>query len=205
MANAFRDGFRVSLDVSLLNDKDLEVYGVSSDENSDDENLDPGISSTSFRTLNCPNSLFNPTSDSISISPVPISLPHISPGDDPEVPISDLACFVCGRRPKLLERFEEIENAGTEVPYRCVKCRNCEDCKTGEKVECTSIREEVEQALIDKSVTVDLLAKRTTARLPFLTDPKYKLTHNMHIARKIYDRQLRQLNLIGPRKISRMY
>ena len=194
MANAFRDGFRVSLDVSLLNGKDLEVYDVSSDENTDDENLDPGISSTSFHTLDCPNSFSNPTSDSIPISLVPISLPHISPGDDPEVPISDTACFVCGRRPKLLERFEEIENAGTEVPYRCVKCRNCEDCKTGAKVECTSIREEVEQALIDKSVTVDLLAKTTTARLPFLTDPKYKLTHNMHIARKIYDRQLRQLN-----------
>ena len=90
--------------------------------------------------------------------------------------------------------LQEVESAGTEVQYRCVKCRNCEDCKTGEKVECISIMEEVEQAVVDKCVTVDIFSKKTTARLPFLTDPKYKLTYNLHIARKIYDRQLRQLN-----------
>ena len=54
--------------------------------------------------------------------------------------------------------------------------------------------EEVEQAVVDKCVTVDIFSKKTTALLPFFTDPKYKLTYNLHIARKIYDRQLRQLN-----------
>ena len=61
MAKAFRDGYRVSLDVSLLNGTDLEVYDVSSDEDIDDdenENVDPVISSihsTSLHSLGCPN------------------------------------------------------------------------------------------------------------------------------------------------------
>ena len=33
------------------------------------------------------------------------------------------------RSPKCLENFEIVESAGTEVSYRCVKCRGCPDCK----------------------------------------------------------------------------
>ena len=132
MAKAFRDGYRVSLDVSLLNGSELEVYDVSSDEAIDDdenENVDPVISSihsTSLHSLGCPN-----FSDELASDPGPNPSavdPLIlnSPGDDPEVSVSNV-CFVCGRRPKLLERFDEVESAGTEVQYRCVKCRNCED------------------------------------------------------------------------------
>ena len=188
MARAFRDGYRISLDVSLLNGTDLEVYDMSSDDDIDEEyeNVDLAISSVSSTSLHSLTS--DPGTDPSAAELLSLN----SPGDDPEVPV--FLCFVCGRRPKLLERFDQVESAGTEVPYRCVKCRNCEDCKTGAKVECTSIREEVEQALVDKSVVVNIPLKKTTARLPFLTDPKYKLTSNLHIARKIYDRQLRQLN-----------
>ena len=56
----------------------------------------------------------------------------------------------------ILENFEIVESAGTEVSYRCVKCRGCPDCKNSGNIECISIQEEVEQAVIDKSVSVNL-------------------------------------------------
>ena len=55
-----------------------------------------------------------------------------------------------------MKRFEEAELAGSEVSYRCVRCRGCTDCKRGERIDCISIHEEVEQTIIEKSVTVDL-------------------------------------------------
>ena len=31
---------------------------------------------------------------------------------------------------KIVKKFNDIENAGTEIMYRCIKCRDCLDCKT---------------------------------------------------------------------------
>ena len=42
-----------------------------------------------------------------------------------------------------LKIFEEVENAGREISYRCNKCRDCEICKKQEKTEIMSIKEEV--------------------------------------------------------------
>ena len=43
------------------------------------------------------------------------------------------------------KRFEEVENAGSEILYRCIDCRECGKCKHGEQIEMLSYREEVEQ------------------------------------------------------------
>ena len=91
------------------------------------------------------------------------------------------------------KQFEKIENAGTEVTYRCTKCRNCPDCKTNEQIEHISIQEEMEQHIIDQSVTVDKRNCRTVVKLPFIKDPVHRLSPNKHIARKIYDGQVRKL------------
>ena len=80
------------------------------------------------------------------------------------------------------------------VSYRCVKCRGCPDCKNSGNIECISIQEEVEQAVIDKSVTVNLELGYTQAKFPFLTNPKYRLGTNVNIARSIYFGQVRKLN-----------
>ena len=48
--------------------------------------------------------------------------------------------------------FNLVENAATEISYRCISCRDCKDCLNNEHIENISIREEVEQDLIDKSV-----------------------------------------------------
>ena len=51
--------------------------------------------------------------------------------------------------------FNLVENAATEISYRCISCRDCKDCLNNEHIENISIREEVEQDLIDKSVQVN--------------------------------------------------
>ena len=48
--------------------------------------------------------------------------------------------------------FNLVENAASGITYRCVNCRNCKQCKDDEKTEIISIKEEIEQDLINKSV-----------------------------------------------------
>ena len=107
---------------------------------------------------------------------------------------SQMTAFVSRKSLLMSEKqFEKIENAGTEVTYRCTKCRNCPDCKTNEQIEHISIQEEMEQHIIDQSVTVDKRNCWTVAKLPFIKDPVHRLSPNKHIARKIYDGQVRKL------------
>ena len=89
--------------------------------------------------------------------------------------------------------FEKFENAGTCISYRCINCRDCQDCKSHEK-DLMSIREEIEQQQIEKSVTVDVEKRLTIARLPFLQDPTIKLHPNRHKALKVLDQQVKKLN-----------
>ena len=48
--------------------------------------------------------------------------------------------------------LERVENAGSDLTYRCVNCRNYSDCKKSEQIQCISIEEEIEQDIIDSSV-----------------------------------------------------
>ena len=77
------------------------------------------------------------------------------------------------RPPKISQRFDKIENAGTEITYRCKDCRNCPECKKSDRFESISIQEEIEQAVIETSVVVDINKGRTIAKLPFLSNPVY--------------------------------
>ena len=64
---------------------------------------------------------------------------------------------------KRQRQFNELENAGSEIFYRCIDCRNCGKCKNGEQIELISVQEEVEQGIINKSVTVDVRIGKTIA------------------------------------------
>ena len=57
---------------------------------------------------------------------------------------------------KSQKMFEEVENAGSEISYRCNKCRSCKVCKDHDLTEIMSIKEEVEQDAINRSVKVDM-------------------------------------------------
>ena len=110
-----------------------------------------------------------------------------SQNEDPEI-------YCLARRPpKSLVRFEEVECAGTEVTYRCGKCRICVDCKRSSRLESISIQEEIEQELINRCVKVDIENHKTSHELPFLTDPDEKLSSMDQMAMKIYQSQVKSL------------
>ena len=114
---------------------------------------------------------------------------------DSETYCENNAACVANHTPKQVRFFDEIENTGTEVTYRCVDCRECKKCKCGPRIEAISIQEEMEQNLVEQCVLVDLQLSCSIARLPFLVDP---LTHldatNEHVARKVFNSQLKILN-----------
>ena len=93
-----------------------------------------------------------------------------------------------------IKMHQQAEEAGTVISYRCLKCRSCKECEEHDHIEETSIREEVEQDVINKSVTVDLKNRTTIASLPFIHDPSVKLAPNKHKAMKVFQQQLRKLS-----------
>ena len=94
---------------------------------------------------------------------------------------------------KKQKRFEEVECAGSEILYRCVNCRNCQKCRNGERIEYASIKDEVEQDIINKSVSVEIDRGISIAKLPLIDDPIHKLAHNKSKALAIYNSQVKRL------------
>ena len=102
--------------------------------------------------------------------------------------------YASKRSPRGLKIFDELEKTGTDISYRCIDCRNCKECKKASRVEEISIVEEVEQDLIDKSVTVDLDNRCSSAVLPFTADPDTRLVTNKNSTLKVYNSQVRRLS-----------
>ena len=94
----------------------------------------------------------------------------------------------------LLKSFENTENTGSQITYRCVSCRDCKACKKHDSIEAVSLKEEAEQAIINASVTIDLSKSITTARLPFISNPIARLAPNKATALKVYEKQVKKLN-----------
>ena len=67
--------------------------------------------------------------------------------------------MICGTENSLLARklkiFEHVENAGSEILYRCSNCRSCKVCKEHEHNEMMSIKEEIEPDIINSFVKVN--------------------------------------------------
>ena len=112
------------------------------------------------------------------------------PGGDAE----GICVCAAKKAPKGVKRFDDMESAGTEVTYRCVDCRSCVKCKNGLRIEAISIQEEMEQALIERCVTVDVSRGVTTAKLPFVLEPDTRLAPNEQMALKVYKGQVRKLS-----------
>ena len=88
--------------------------------------------------------------------------------------------------------FEEVENAGSKISYRCNNCRNCKTCKEHARADMMSVKEEVEQNVINKSVTVDTDRRITTALLLLMFNPLHKLAPNKDKALRIYNQQVKK-------------
>ena len=88
--------------------------------------------------------------------------------------------------------FEEVENAGSEISYRYNNCRNCKTCKEHARADMMSVKEEVEQNVINKSATVDTDRRTTTALLLLMFNPLHKLAPNKDKAFRIYNQQVKK-------------
>ena len=90
--------------------------------------------------------------------------------------------------------FEHADKAATEVSYRCMRCRNCAECRKGEQVEAVSLQEEVEQAMVESSVWLDLGESLLKCKLPFIRDPVTHLADNRQAADRMLHSQLKSIS-----------
>ena len=91
-------------------------------------------------------------------------------------------------------RFLGGELCGSTIEYRCLKCRNCHECRKSENLEAKSLKEEMEQSLIESCITFNPQEKRLVSKLPFLQPPKDCLLPNRYTAEKIFQSQLNRIN-----------
>ena len=87
--------------------------------------------------------------------------------------------------------FNRVEASGMDIQYRCVSCRNCNKCKNGDVIEETSLKEELEQAMIEASVKLIPSEKKLEAKLPFIENPATALNCNKRVAEKVLSAQMR--------------
>ena len=91
-----------------------------------------------------------------------------------------------------IKQFNRTENTGTEI-YKCIKCRSCNACKNDEDLETVSVKEEIEQDLINNSVSVHTKNQVAIASLLLTHSPEKRLAPDRHKAEKVYKQQLRKL------------
>ena len=89
---------------------------------------------------------------------------------------------------------ESLENAGSEISFRCSKCRSCKICKEQDQSEILSARQEVEQDVINNSVEVSIKNRVTVASLPLMQNPAIKPLPNKNKALQMYYQQIRKLD-----------
>ena len=84
-----------------------------------------------------------------------------------------------------LKKFMQQQEAGLDSSYKCPKCRSCKECVRGSGYEKMSLKQEAEQELIRKSVSIDLEKGKAVAELPFIkSEPQEYLADNGIIAQK---------------------
>ena len=107
-------------------------------------------------------------------------------------------CINCGDIFKVnsiqneLKNFLKHQEVGLDATYRCVRCRDCIDCKRGVGQELLSMKQQAEQELIRESVQIDKNINRAVAKLPFLCDPTDKLVDNRKAAERRLDNVVRK-------------
>lgn len=105
-----------------------------------------------------------------------------------------LSGYLTSHVSKSQRTFDDVEMTGSEIQYRCTNCRSCKLCKSNGEIELMSVKEEVEQSIINASVHVDIKNQVTTASLPFIHNPLIKLEPNRNRAFKVYQQQVKRLD-----------
>ena len=108
--------------------------------------------------------------------------------DDDRAVVSAMYAVGAGRQVREYKLLDEI---GAELGYRCIKCRGCNPCKDGERLEEVSLKEEQESYQIKNCVSYNATDKVVMTDLPFIHDPATHLADNKHVAMKILDSQVK--------------
>ena len=86
-----------------------------------------------------------------------------------------------------IRRMRLEQETGMDLDYRCVKCRDCANCKDSGRLEAISLKEEVEMQQVDQSVKLDMENKRIICTLPLRGNERDYLTTNYDKAYKILE------------------
>ena len=81
-----------------------------------------------------------------------------------------------------LKNLEAIIDA-PKIGYRCTECISCNRCRQNPNQGIMSMKEQLEQYLIEKSVSINRRDKHFIAKLPLINDPKDSLTPNRNETR----------------------
>ena len=88
-----------------------------------------------------------------------------------------------------LRKNMDLQGAGLEIEYRCVRCRDCQQCKNADQTEKISLREEAEMVEIRNSVKLDLENKKIQCTLPLRGKEEDFLSPNRDRCVKVLDQQ----------------
>ena len=83
-------------------------------------------------------------------------------------------------------------DTGINIDYRCVKCRNCSDCRNADETEKVSLRQDAEDAKIKESVHIDYEKKQILATLPLRGKEEDFLASNRNRALCVLNQQCRK-------------
>ena len=59
---------------------------------------------------------------------------------------------------KTQKQFNQVEEGGSEITYRCINCHACKKCKDYDQIGMTSIKEEIEQDM-NLPVTYQIISR----------------------------------------------
>ena len=93
-----------------------------------------------------------------------------------------------------IRRLRLEQESGVDWDYRCVKCRQCNDCRDADRTEAISLREEAEMVKIEESVHLDLDKRRITCTLPLRGEEREYLVTNYSQALKVLEQQCKVYN-----------
>ena len=115
-----------------------------------------------------------------------------------------LSCVDCGQmaledqvlyEDEKLSRLKHLidkQEYGLDVTYRCIRCRDCIDCKNSGKVDKISLREESELYEIKRSVNLDWVLGKIICSLPLRGKERDFLTSNEDRALRVLDAQCKK-------------
>ena len=66
---------------------------------------------------------------------------------------------------------ESLDPAEELVSFRCQACEDCLECRKSDRIRSSTLKERMEQKLIEKSIQIDYVLKKVFVSLPFTEDP----------------------------------